>query len=66
MAKILVSFASPTTYSYALIINTLYELQQMLQELIDESDNRGLKMNKSKTNVIMETDTPNICQQHSD
>jgi len=30
----------------------------MLQELADESDNQGLKMNMSKTNVMMETDTP--------
>ena len=28
--------------------NTPHELQQMLQELADESDNQGLKMNKSK------------------
>ena len=41
-----------------LCANTLHELQQMLQELADESDNQGLKMNKSKTKVIMETDTP--------
>ena len=33
-------------------------LQQMLQELADESDNQGLKMNKLKTKVMMETDTP--------
>ena len=38
--------------------NTPYELQQMIQELADESDNQGLKMNKSKTKVMMETDTP--------
>ena len=30
----------------------------MLQELADESDNQGLKMNKSTKKVIMETDTP--------
>ena len=35
--------------------NTPHELQQMLQELADESENQGLKMNKSKTNVMMET-----------
>ena len=29
----------------------------MLQELADETDNQGLKMNKSKTTVMMETDT---------
>ena len=33
-------------------------LQQMLQELADESDNQGLKMKKSKTKMMMETDTP--------
>ena len=38
--------------------NTPHELQQMLQELADESDNQGLKMNKSKTKVMIETDTP--------
>ena len=39
----------------------------MLQELADESTNQGLKMNKSKTKVMMENDTPvSICQQHSD
>ena len=38
--------------------NTPYELQQMLQELSDESDNQGVKMNKSNTKVMMETDTP--------
>ena len=30
----------------------------MLQELADESNNQSLKMNKSKTKVIMETDIP--------
>ena len=29
----------------------------MLHELADESENQGLKMNKSKTQVMMETDT---------
>ena len=38
--------------------NTPLELQQMLQEVADESDNQGLKMNESKTKVMMETDTP--------
>ena len=28
----------------------------MIQELADESENQGLKMNKSKTKVMMETD----------
>ena len=30
----------------------------MLQKLADESENQGLKMNKSKTKVMMENDTP--------
>ena len=30
--------------------NTSHELQHMLQELADKSENRGLKMNKSKKN----------------
>jgi len=30
----------------------------MLQEVADESDKQGLKMNKSKTKVMMEIDTP--------
>ena len=34
--------------------STPYELQQMLQELPGESNNRGLKMNKSKAKVIIE------------
>ena len=38
--------------------NTRHELQQMLQELADESDNQGLKMNISKIKVMVETDTP--------
>ena len=38
--------------------NTPHELQQTLQELADESDNQGLKMNKSKIKVMMGTDTP--------
>ena len=46
-----------------LCANTPHELQQMLQELADESDNQGLKMNKSKTKVIMETNI--LCQQRS-
>ena len=37
-----------------------YELQQMLQELADESQNRGLKMNKLKTKVMMENDTTTL------
>ena len=38
--------------------NTLHELQQMLHELADESDSQGLKLNKLKTKVMIETDTP--------
>ena len=30
----------------------------MIQELADKSESQGLKMNKSKTKVMMETDTP--------
>ena len=30
----------------------------MLEELADESENQGLKMNKSKTKVMMENNTP--------
>ena len=56
--NILVIFISPTTYSYMLLVNTPHELQQMLLELADESDNQGLKMNKSKTKVTMENNTP--------
>ena len=37
--------------------NTPHELQQMLQELPDESENQALKMNKSKTKVMIENDT---------
>ena len=37
----------------------------MLQEFADESDNQDLKMNKSKTKVMMKNDTP-LCQQHLD
>ena len=38
--------------------NTPHELEQMLQELPDHSENQGLKMNESKTKEMMETDTP--------
>ena len=44
----------PTTYRYA---NTQRKIQQVLQELADERENHGLKMNKSKTHVMMENDT---------
>ena len=30
----------------------------MLRELADETENQGLKMNRSKTKVMMENDTP--------
>ena len=30
----------------------------MLHELADETENQGLKMNRSKTKVMMENDTP--------
>ena len=38
--------------------NTPHELQQIQQELADESENQGLKMKKSKTKVMLENDTP--------
>ena len=38
--------------------NTSHELQQMLRELPDESENHGLKINKSKAKVLMENNTP--------
>ena len=38
--------------------NAPHDLQQSLQGLVDESDNQGMKMNKSKTKVMMENDTP--------
>ena len=38
--------------------NTSQELQQMLQVLADENENQGLRMNKSKTKVMMEIHTP--------
>ena len=41
--------------------NTPHELQQMLQELADESENRNLKMKKSKA----KNDT-DVCQHNSD
>ena len=37
-------------------INSAHELQQMQQEFADESEYQGLKMNKSKTEVMMEND----------
>ena len=46
--------------------NTPHELQQMLHDLADESENQGLKINKSKTKVMMMERHTNICQQHSD
>ena len=38
--------------------NTPHELQQMLLELADKGENQVLKMNKSKTKVMMENDRP--------
>ncbi|MEG7521679.1 MAG: reverse transcriptase domain-containing protein, partial [Chromatiales bacterium] len=38
--------------------NKPHELQQMLQELADKSENQGLKMNNSNTKVMMENDAP--------
>ena len=37
---------------------TPQELQSMLQELADESEKQGLRMNISKTKVMLENDTP--------
>ena len=37
--------------------NTPLKLEQMLPEFADESENQGLKMNKSKTKAIIENDT---------
>ena len=37
--------------------NTPHELQQMLEELADESENHGMKITKSKTKVMLENDT---------
>ena len=39
-------------------VNTPHELQQMLQELDDESENQRLKRNNSMTTVMMENNTP--------
>ena len=41
-----------------LCANSPYELQQMLQELPDKSENQDLTMKKSKTNNIMENYIP--------
>ena len=38
--------------------NTPHELQQLLEELPDESEHQVLQMNKSKTKVMMKNDTP--------
>ena len=46
------------TDNILICINTPHELQQMLQELGDESENLNLKKNKSKTKVIRKNDTP--------
>ena len=36
----------------------------MLEELADESENQGPKMNKSKIKVMMENDTPYVNNTH--
>ena len=38
--------------------NTPHELQQMLEEIADQSKNECLKMHKSKTKAMMENDIP--------
>ena len=55
-ANILVVFCF--TDDILICADTSHELQQMLQELADESENQGLTMNKSNTKMMMETDTP--------
>ena len=40
--------------------NTPQELQHILQELADEIENQGLKINKSKTKVMMKTTHTNM------
>ena len=37
---------------------TPHKLQQMLQEVVGESEKKGVKMNNSKTKVMMENDPP--------
>ena len=38
--------------------NAPHELQQLLQEIADENENQGLKMNNSKTKVMTENNSP--------
>ena len=38
--------------------NIQHEIQQMLLEFADETENQGLKMDKSKTKGLLENDTP--------
>ena len=45
-------------FAVLICANTPHELQQMLQELADENENQGLKVNKSKTKVMTENNTP--------
>ena len=49
MVNIFVILISLATYSCT---NTPHELQQMLQELAENSENKGLKRNKLKTTVM--------------
>ena len=43
---------------FLICANTPHELQQLLQELNDESKNQGLTTNKSKAKMMMENNTP--------
>ena len=59
--KINGEYLSHLRFADAILIcaNTPHQLQkEMLQELADESEIQGLKMNKTKTKVMMVKDTP--------
>ena len=51
-------YLSHLRFDILICANTPHERQQMLQELADKSENQCLKMNKSKTKIMMENDTP--------
>ena len=52
------STISALLMTYSLCTGTPQELQQMLQELSDESSRMGLKMNIAKTGVMVVDNTP--------
>ena len=56
--KICSEYLSHLRFADDILICANIPYEQMLQELADESENQGLKMNKSKTKVMMENDTP--------